>query len=208
MIIQKEKLNNESRLQADFYHLCRTKGISCALEYSYTFIGGERAKFDAIVFGDDQEALLLVECKYNYRQSEENIGEPSYTTKQIEKYKRLQIPLLIINRFCDVDYITDKIKEIIDTNGTLSDWENLKYVRRRKVLTRDKRKIGFRVQLADAVDRLRACTTQQKCIYVITKTIPELIGIGECFPCDSIQMALKKGCLATYFRRENGRRGL
>ena len=91
----------EANIQAEFYHRCREEKINCILEYK---VGN--CKFDAVVYDDKRNALLIIEFK-SYKTNK----APKTNTKQIEKYKKHGLSIMMVTRFDDVEWAISYIKD-------------------------------------------------------------------------------------------------
>ena len=90
---------SEANIQAEFYSQCKSNNINVYHEYKY-----EECRFDAVIYEHDK-IILIVEFK-SYKRKR----KPNYETKQIQKYKKYNIPILIVGRMEDVKRTVNYIK--------------------------------------------------------------------------------------------------
>ena len=88
--------NNEKEIyiQAEIYHQCRINNISCFLELSISEVG----RLDTLL--NINGKYLIIECKQNSGR------KLSRNTAQIKKYRKLKIPIIIIN---DIGHVKEVI---------------------------------------------------------------------------------------------------
>lgn len=84
---------HESNIQAEFYHRCKLRGLNVYLEYRY-----ERCRFDAVMINDNNDIYAIIEFKSRKRPIK---GE--YKTKQMEKYSKYNIPILLCVNLENID---------------------------------------------------------------------------------------------------------
>lgn len=114
---------NETMLQAEFYHLCKLKNIKCYLEAPV-----KNGIIDAVIFTNFQ--IIIIEFKF--LRKNQNIAINKSLKKQINKYLRKNIPIIIITNKCDMykilsfvssNHLSEKIymfnKEILELSTIL-----------------------------------------------------------------------------------------
>lgn len=88
----KRKRISEANIQAEFYHQCRTLSIPCYLEYKQ-----DTSRFDAVIYDPiTLKILIIIEIK-NSKKSKVN-----EETKQFNKYKKFNIPIMVIRNSNDI----------------------------------------------------------------------------------------------------------
>ncbi len=83
---------SEANIQAEFYRQCKTNNINVYLEYKH-----EECRFDAVIYEYDK-IVLIVEIK-SYKRKR----KPNYGTKQMQKYEKYNIPVLLIGRMEEIN---------------------------------------------------------------------------------------------------------
>ena len=99
MYFRIKKRISEVNIQAEFYHRCKMLGINVYLGYRH-----ENCIFDAVIFNESNEIVVIVEFKSYIDELKEN-----YDTKQIRKYKRYNIPVYICGHMNRIDETIDKV---------------------------------------------------------------------------------------------------
>lgn len=94
---------SEANIQAEFYHQCKLATVKCYLEYTL-----DNCRFDAIIYNESNEIVFIVEFK-SYKTFKPEIT----STKQIEKYKKHGIQIIMISRIEHVFDVVKKIKHVI-----------------------------------------------------------------------------------------------
>jgi len=88
----------EANIQAEIYSRCKALGIQCYLEYKTV-----DCRFDVIIIKGG-EITHIIECKSYARNNPKKEN-----TKQIEKYKKFEVPILLCGRWDDIDQIISTI---------------------------------------------------------------------------------------------------
>lgn len=92
---------NSAVVQGEFYSRCKENGIICYLEFKWG-----KSRFDALIFDKNLNKRFIVEIK-SYK---DEFEEPNYNTKQLDKYRRYDLPVLLITRLEQIDEIIKQIK--------------------------------------------------------------------------------------------------
>ena len=101
----------EANIQAEIYHRLKLAHIDCYLEYKVKKIG----RLDIIILLND-EIVCIIEVKSYKIQKDFN-----YDSKQIARYRQLNIPILGCGNLKDIDTLIVKIKKLIaDAKRTLA----------------------------------------------------------------------------------------
>lgn len=88
-------------IQAEFYARCREEKIICYLEFKE-----KNARFDALIFDDLLNKRFIIEFK-SYRDLSK---KPIIDTKQLNKYKKFGLPIILITRIEQIDEIINYLK--------------------------------------------------------------------------------------------------
>ena len=92
----------EANIQAELYHKLKLEGIESILEYK-----SDGCKLDLIVVkGRDIKCIIEVKSYTKNRL-------PNYHTKQIEKYKKFNLPIKICGSMSDIPNTLKFIKEYL-----------------------------------------------------------------------------------------------
>ncbi|WMX12387.1 hypothetical protein [Aureispira sp. CCB-E] len=112
----KRKKISEANIQAEFYHQCRLYKIPFYLEFKY-----ENSRFDGVVFDTKtHEILIIVEFKSKVKSKKE------YNTLQIKKYKKYNLPIIVIDKVSQIEEGIIKIFRILwQTSVTEEEKENI-----------------------------------------------------------------------------------
>ena len=98
---------SEANIQGEFYHYCRVLDIPCYLEYKH-----ENSRFDAVICDPQRdEILIIVEIKNMIRKHN------NWNTKQLIKYKKFNLPLILIDRSSSIKEGVVKILNILYKNN-------------------------------------------------------------------------------------------
>ena len=96
----KRKKITEANIQAEFYHQCRLLKIPCYLEFKFG-----NSRFDAVIYRPKTyEILIIIEVKNYIKPKKE------YNTLQFYKYKKYNLPIIVIN---NVDSIKESILQVL-----------------------------------------------------------------------------------------------
>lgn len=100
----------EANVQGEFYHQCKMLGLRFCLEYRY-----ENCIFDAVMINDNDDIYAIVEFKRekNYAYTGRYKGK---LTKQLTKYSRYGIPVLVCVGYAGLSATLDKILELKKAN--------------------------------------------------------------------------------------------
>lgn len=89
-------------IQAEFYARCREEKIICYLEFKEN-----NSRFDALIFDDFLNKKFIIEFK-SYRDASK---KPITNTKQINKYKKFDLPIILITRIEQIDEAIEFLKK-------------------------------------------------------------------------------------------------
>lgn len=93
----------EANIQAEFYHRCRLLGLRLCLEYRY-----EHCRFDAVMLDRNDNIYAIIEFKSRIKPIK---GE--YKTKQIDKYSKYGIPIIVCLDYNSIDLAISKCVELL-----------------------------------------------------------------------------------------------
>jgi hypothetical protein len=93
---------HSANIQAELYSRCQRLGLECYLEYVH-----ERNRFDALIVHQGN-IVCIIEVKSYTRDKPANRA-----TKQIDKYSKYGVPVLMLVRMADVDQIINEILGIV-----------------------------------------------------------------------------------------------
>lgn len=115
MKLVKTKNKPEANLQAELYYQCRLAGIdNILLEYKLPKeqVKGKRGcRFDAVIFDDNQNIILLIEIKSRGSKERSEI----FNSKQVKKYREYGIPINVINKDTDIQDFVRRMKKWMST---------------------------------------------------------------------------------------------
>lgn len=102
----------EANIQAELYHRLKILNINSYLEYTV-----DDCRFDIVVLDNKREnILLIIECK------KEEIKQTNSKTDQLIKYRRYNIPIMVVSCDKEIDKATEIIQSVMidkDRNGYL-----------------------------------------------------------------------------------------
>lgn len=99
IFIQPYRLS-EVTIQAEIYLRCKKYGIKCYLGYKYN-----HSIFDVVII-KDKNIIGIIETKSYYSLKK----EPNYQTKQIKKYLKYNLPVLVCGRIEQIDKTLETIQ--------------------------------------------------------------------------------------------------
>jgi len=105
---EKPKRLHSANIQAEFYRKCRMLDLRICLEYKH-----DDCRFDAVAIDDDDNIVAIVEFKSYSAKFRQPHYTPNYNTKQITKYKKFGVPVFIVGRMNQVEYIIYKIVDLL-----------------------------------------------------------------------------------------------
>lgn len=102
---------SEANIQAEIYHQCKLNSINCYLEYKVP--GNKpRSRLDIVILDNDDNITLIIEVK-SYIVDK----LPNLNTRQIRKYLKYGIPIVVIGRMENIYNLIKGIKSQIYKEG-------------------------------------------------------------------------------------------
>ena len=97
----------EANVQAEFYHRCRLLKLRLCLEYTCN-----NCRFDAVMIDNNDNIYAIVEFKRSTK------GYVSTKTKQLKKYSKYGVPILICINFEGINDTIIKCQELLKNANT------------------------------------------------------------------------------------------
>lgn len=94
--------NNQTMIQAELYHLCKLARIKCYLEMK-TVNSLRHSRFDAVI--NVNGSWIIIEIKLLLSETFDSLVSSVKFEKQINKYQKLGLPILLITDKCDLKKI-------------------------------------------------------------------------------------------------------
>lgn len=114
MIFTEPRRLPEVNIQAELYHQCKLRGITCFLGYRVKRPGEHTCYFDAVILKDNRIACI-VEVKSHL---ERYTVPRSRKTKQFRRYSSFGIPVLYLTRMDYMDLFFKQLTNILSTKST------------------------------------------------------------------------------------------
>ena len=102
----KPKRIPEANIQAEIYRFCRNNNIKVCLEYKV-----ENCRLD-IVIVKHERIILIIETKSRKKEYPKN---KRYKTKQINKYKKFEVPILVCASWYEIEQTCKEIKRMYES---------------------------------------------------------------------------------------------